>query len=104
MSFNKKNNLENIIIYFFIISVLFFPVKFFNIYHIIITLPILFLSYIKNFKIEKNIYAFFILLFIIYWIISSSIRFFISGDNLRDALETFRFIPIFLFFYIRNVL
>ncbi|MCS6724573.1 O-antigen ligase family protein, partial [Proteus mirabilis] len=38
------------------------------------------------------------LLFIIYWIISSSIRFFISGDNLRDALETFRFIPIFLFF------
>ncbi|MEX6179346.1 O-antigen ligase family protein [Providencia hangzhouensis] len=85
---------SSIFINLFIVIVLFFPVKFFDLYHIAIIIPLLLLGFSS--KPKKSFPLYLILTIIIYWIFTSWIRSLITGDLSKDLSEIFRFIPLAL--------
>lgn len=100
----EHNNIEkndNLLAKLWIIIILFFPTKYFLIYHILIFIPLLALFTICRpaLYFESKV----LLLFLLYYLTGCVIRNLFNPENVRDIIELFRFMPLLLFFLFRYV-
>ncbi|VEH57124.1 Lipid A core - O-antigen ligase and related enzymes [Providencia rustigianii] len=84
----------------FIFLTLFFPAKYFDLYHIVVIIPLILLGITS--KPTKGLALYITIIIIIYWIFTSWIRSLVTGEILKDLSEIFRFIPLALLFLFRK--
>ncbi|MGI2787759.1 hypothetical protein [Vibrio fluvialis] len=101
---NNDNNLvKNLfLIKIWLLLVLFFPVKYFIFYHLVILLPLLIFTYFNGGKLNLEVKI--LLCFIFYLIVTAIIRFLFNPENIRDVFEIFRFMPLLVFFMLKDKL
>ncbi|MBS0847956.1 O-antigen ligase family protein [Citrobacter sp. JGM124] len=86
------SNVQKKIMSIFLLLVFFFPVNYFYLYHIVVIIPLAILLLGSKIRLSNALIV--LSLFIFYWLIGTSIRFIIQGDNLRDFFEIFRYVPL----------